>query len=265
MQSNVQQSPPPQQVLAACDQIDRIIEAYLEALSHADLSRRFEAPMEVYSMLKVMLRFSESIISLARDDLVLLPAANVIARSLLEVGYRSMWLLQANDPFEREGRWLAYLRDGIKHYRALTKASSLSELQRQRFSQIADTHEKFANDMQVLLTAEGNKPPRFPSFREVASVTALPECYHLFVLLSAFTHSNVMSLQLYRRHLGTAKEFGEFIGAADWALSLSVAGGVFYRVAKAFLENHDVDTDRKFPVSLLTDFGDRLEEVSQAK
>jgi hypothetical protein len=248
------QMPPSAEVLETCKRVDHIIEAYLTARRSADLSRRFEAPMEVRSILNMMLRFSESIIALAREDMVLVPAANVVARSLLEAGYKAMWLLQPRDPFEREARWLASLRAGIKHYRGLANSTCLSSRAREAYAAQADQHQKFADDLDRRLEEEGNLVAPLPKFREVAVSTTMPDCYHLFILLSAYTHTNFAALEFYRRNLGTAKSFGEFISASSWVLSLSVAGGVFYLVAQAFLENHDVDVSVLFPETLQVQF-----------
>jgi len=255
------QKPAPPEIRGACDHIDSLLASFLAARRKASFSRRFEAPVEVRCLLNLMLRYAESIITLAREDLVLLPAANVVARSMLEAGYRAMWLLDPVDPFEREARWLATIETAIAHYRKLSTAEVLSDKERQHFATRMEAYKRFSKNMAERCAAEGNKSVKLPNFREIAENSLLPDCYHLFVLLSAYTHSNFVALDLYRKDLGLSKEFGEFITPSAWALSLSVAGTVFYHVARSYLSDHDVDVAKEFPSVLLDDLKDSIASV----
>jgi hypothetical protein len=254
--------PPTLEILRACDSIDEIIQAYLNALAHAKTSRRFEAPVEVYSILKLLIRHSEAITMLARHDLIFAPAAVSIARSILEAGYRASWLLKPVDPFEREARWVLYLETAVEHHSKLAGMETLPNKVRERHNEVATSYKSFASDFRRLLNENDyTVPKKFPNFRQLMIDQSLPECYHLFVYFSAATHSNFEAMSWYRQGLGDAKQLGEFLDEEDWATPLDATGSVLFLVAEMFLRENDVDVQKHFPRSLLDKVRQRVQEI----
>ena len=94
---------PTKEIKAICDDAERLIRAYLET-PHPKPGGRFEAEVEAYSILKLIVRYTESVVELARHDLVLLPAATVVARASFEASVLTRWMLRPVDPYEREVR-----------------------------------------------------------------------------------------------------------------------------------------------------------------
>jgi len=218
--------------------------------------------MEVWNHLLLIIRYAESITLLAREDLILLPAANVIARSTLEAGYRAMWLLDPIDPFEREARWVVYLETGVEHYKKLSQSKVIDPSLRNEFLARYEQCSEFAKRIRLLLLNENiSVNSKYPGFNEVIAAQSLPDCYHLFILLSAYTHGNFAALEHYREHLGTAKRMGEFIEANDWKLPLSVAGAILFYVAERFLKNIDVDVSECFKPTLIRKFNEMLKSL----
>src|SRR5688572_25900578 len=114
---NAMVSPPTPEIRATAEAIERAIGWFLERRpSIAEISY-FEASVEAHNLLNLAVRQLEGIIELARRDLVLLPAAAVLARAAMETSVRAIWLLQEEDPYEREARWLAHLKDEESTYR----------------------------------------------------------------------------------------------------------------------------------------------------
>lgn len=72
---------------------------------------RWEAEVEVISLFNLVVRDIESIVELSKIDLVLLPAACVLARSVFEISVKGARMMQPDDPFQREVRWLAHIRE----------------------------------------------------------------------------------------------------------------------------------------------------------
>lgn len=77
---------------------------------------RWEADVEAFNLLLLTATHAIALSTLARSSLSLLPAANSVARAAMEAGARAMWLLKPDDPYAREGRWLAHL-DGDSNAR----------------------------------------------------------------------------------------------------------------------------------------------------
>jgi hypothetical protein len=78
--SNVVAKPIPA-ILEVCNLLDGAIGSFLDARQTIPSLGRWEAEVEVISLFNLVVRDIESIVELAKIDLVLLPAACVLARS----------------------------------------------------------------------------------------------------------------------------------------------------------------------------------------
>jgi hypothetical protein len=71
---------------------------------------KYESEDEGILLMNIIIRHVESITHLANYDLVLLPSAFILARSILEASTKIKWMLYPKDPMEREARWLVHLK-----------------------------------------------------------------------------------------------------------------------------------------------------------
>jgi hypothetical protein len=244
-------------VLDAADSLDAMVGAYARALKKWDGNRRYEAPLEAFCLLKLSARYAESVYSLARQDLDLLPAAQVVTRALLEAGCKAIWLLQPKDVFEREARWAARLLEGAKHYQKLASAKSPNSVMSKHYQELANAHRSFAEQLKELLLKEKVAIPEYPSFWKVAKNSSIRETYPLYCFLSAYTHAGFAALDDYRWGLGRAKKFGDFAKPACWLGPIQSSGIVFFCAAEMFLADVDVDVNKHFPRSLLEELKKR--------
>jgi hypothetical protein len=74
-----------------------------------DVFGKYEADIEAWLLFNLAIRHTEGVIALARHDLILLPPAQMAARAGFEAAVKAAWLVDADDPFDREARWLAHL------------------------------------------------------------------------------------------------------------------------------------------------------------
>ena len=244
-------------VLEAVESLDAIVRAYTRARKQWDGDRKYEAPLEAFCLLQLCVRYAESVSSLARHDLDLLPAAQVVTRALLESGCKAIWLLQPKDVFEREARWAARLLEGAKHYQKLASAKSPNSLVGKHYQQLADAHRSFAEKLKELLLKEKVSIPEYPSFWKVAKNSSIRETYPLYCFLSAYTHAGFAALDDYRVGLGRVKKFGNFAKPTDWLGPIQASGIVFFCAAEMFLADVDVDVSKHFPRSLLEELKKR--------
>jgi|ERR1035441_3510049 hypothetical protein len=235
--------PPTQEILAVCDCGDRLIEKYLACLKTIPIQLgRFEAEIEVYTILKLLLRHLESVCQLARHDLVLLPSAIVIARSAFEAEVRARWMLKPIDPFEREVRWVLHLRSATEHFGKLESNKYVQKQETEIFVKQKSSYDNFDIAISRLLTERGYKiPKQSPNVWEMLKDVNSPELYQFYIQLSAFTHTNFVAGNLYRKNLGNGKQTGEFIAAKDWWLPLGVSWKSFFNVSREFLYWIEVD------------------------
>src|SRR4051794_22976285 len=99
-------------IVAAADALYESVGRFFAArmAGRAELTK-YESHTEAYNLLSLAGRHIEALAELARRDMVLLPAANSLARAVLEAAVRAIWLLQPDDVFEREGRYLSHLQE----------------------------------------------------------------------------------------------------------------------------------------------------------
>lgn len=265
--------PPTKEILGLCDHADLMIERYLACLrsknSLSGMKRagwgRFEAEMEIYTILKLLLRHLESVCQLARHDLVLLPSAVVVARAAFEAQVRARWILKPVDPYEREVRWVLYLRSASEHCEKLESNKYIPKQVGEAYSRRRSSYDKFDEDICRLLVERGYKiPKQSPNIWEMLKDIGHPEFYQIYILLSAYTHTNFEAGSLYRKNLGNGKELGEFITAKDWWLPLSVAWRSFYFVARDFLYWVEADLKTFKSDELEKEFERRLKQLLSA-
>jgi hypothetical protein len=229
--------PPTQEILALCDCSDLLIKHYLSCLNTVPRPfGRFEAEVEVYTILKLLLRHLESVCLLAKHDLVLLPSAFVVARAAFEAEVRARWMLKPVDPYEREVRWVLHLRSATDHFTKLEKNKYVQQQSAEMFGQRKSKYEGFDVSICRLLTERGyNIPKQSPNVWEMLKDIDSPELYQFYIHLSAFTHTNFVAGNLYRKNLGDSKQTGEFIASKDWWLPLAVTWKSFFNVSREFL------------------------------
>lgn len=181
----------------------------------------------------LVIRNTESILTLARTDLVLLPSAYVLARAVFEIATKAAWLVRPVDPIEREVRWLTHLREEERLQEGLSvtvaKAGGDSAIFKSRHSQIRDFGTQVASKLpDGYAELQGN-----PSVEAMLDDLDQKQMYFLYRVLAQFVHGAHASTWLYRKGLGTLKEGGEFVSAGQWHWPLWTA----WKNLQVFLES----------------------------
>ena len=209
---------------AACKELETAVGRFLDARRTLPVLGKYESELEALNLFYLALRDVEGVITLGRSDLVLLPPAVAAARAAFESGVKSAWLVDADDHYGREVRWLAHLAGEERLYKRL--GQRLAELGEN--SGTANEREESINRFR---TAVAQKLPdkfkelsRFPSFDQMLTSIGGQNLYAVYVHLSQFMHGEHAATWLYRSGgLGTEKRLGEFIQPAHWYLPLRVS------------------------------------------
>jgi len=255
---------PTKEIKVLGDDIERVIRAYLKAPLPRGLGR-FEAEVEAYTILKLMTRHAEAVVELARNDLVLLPAAMVLARAVFEASIRVRWMFRPIDPFEREVRWLLHLRSARDHCRKLAKNAHLTVELQKNYSNQLEMYDSFAADIEGQLRERGySTPAQTPNVWEMLKDLADQQLYVFYILLSAYTHSNFEAGNLYRENLGCGKKLGEFITPFSWLIPLEVTWKSFFLTAREFLYWVEADVSNFDSAALLSAFEQHLNDLRKA-
>jgi hypothetical protein len=258
--------PPTKEILALCNDADLLIEHYLACLGTIKGTiRRFEAEAEVYTILKLILRHLEAVCELARQDLVLLPSAIVLSRAAFEASIRGRWMLRPIDPYEREVRWVMHLRSATEHFTKLERNKYIHKELATAYGTQRESFEEFDTAISKLLSERGyTLPKQAPNLWEMLKEIEEPRLYQFYITLSAYTHTNFEAGTLYRKNLGTAKKFGEFITAQQWHLPLEVAWSSFFLLACDFLYWVEADMETFSKNTLLQSFQLHLSQLNAA-
>jgi hypothetical protein len=221
--------PPTQGVIEIVDTLDNLIGRFLKAGIGIERGK-YEADTESVNMMWLVIRHIEGVGSLAKEDLVLLPAALSMARPAFELGVKINWMLQPEDPFEREARWLSQLRNGEEYNKKTSSILQKFNIENQGFRNQAKTIKEFRENITRLLPSKYKAVQKMPSLRDMLVALKDERRYLLYIYLSQFTHGSHVATDTYRRNLGTMQEFGEYIEPRDWRVPFTAC---WYTMATA--------------------------------
>ena len=227
-----------------CDELEMAIKRFLDARSSLPPLGRYESQVEAINLFYLALRDIEGVYTLARSDLILIPPAMASARAGFEAAVKAMWMVDADDPFECEGRWLAHLKAEERfHSRIAARYSEIAKdarHARERVKSIASfsqaVQEKLPPGITVL---NGN-----PSVDKMLEATGVDHQYAAYIYLSQFAHAEHAATWLYRaRGLGVEMLLGDFTKPSDWHVPLGVAWFALVHSGRVLLKRLGGDPD----------------------
>ena len=225
--------PPTKEVLSAAQALDSAIGLFLNALGRATDIGKFESDVEARLLYALIIRGAEGTLELARKDLVLLPAAVSVARATFETAIRALWMLDPDDPYEREVRWLAHLRADEVHFIKVAAELQKLGLDSGDLLEASKRYAEFESAVAARLPV-GKVPLTYvPNLLGMLKSLERESQYVLYRHLSQYVHGTHLACSLYRRNLGKDKQLGEFVTAADWGIR----------------DSHLLGQRREFPVS----------------
>lgn len=215
---------PTAEVLKVVSQIDKGIGRVLKSTaSLAPGLGKFEAPIEAWNLLKLVIRYVEGVLTLAREDLVLLPSAIVLSRSAFESSVKLRWLLAPDDDFDREARWLAHLKTEIAFLDKCDKALQERSNSETKFYRAKNSLQEFHDDVSDLLPATTSRIKQTPNVYDMLKILGEEERYSMYFTACQYSHSTHFATGMYRRRTDKGKQLGEFIKPNDWNLSFRIS------------------------------------------
>lgn len=185
-----------------------------ELVRKSDLTIRgtighWESDVESFNLILLAATQAIAASTLCRSSLSMLPAVYAISRAAMEAGARAMWLLFPDDVWEREGRWLVHMESEASIRKRLTFLGDAAAVQ------------SFSSAVREKLPPGTIVPNHVPKFDALLRSIGAPEKYSVYAYLSQTAHATHHGSGMFRKHLGTNKEYGEFVTANDWWLPLS--------------------------------------------
>jgi len=225
------------EVALVCDELDNAIGRFLNALNTLPPLGQYESQVEALNLFYLALRDIEGVVTLARSDLVSIPPAVASARAGFEAAAKALWMVDADDPYECEGRWLAHLKTEARFHNRIAARYEAIGKDAGSARKLAETLASFSQAVRERL------PPGIPVLNGSPSVDTMLEStgadhlYATYIYLSQFAHAEHAATWLYRaRGIGVEKLHGDFTKPADWHLPLSVAWFSLTHVGRLLLK-----------------------------
>jgi hypothetical protein len=234
-QEKIVLSPSPGLVEAA-HVLEATVTAFLETRDKTVTSwGKYESETEALKLYYLVVRTCEGISLIARTDMVLLPAAFALARTAFEIGTRILWLLHPSQPFEREVRWLALMREDEDFRRRAAEICVQHGADPSSHETLLRVLAEFRESVAQLLPPGHSQLKAVPTLRGMLADLARDSDYLRYIELSQFSHGTHAATWTYRRNLGIYMEHGEFITAASWTPVLASAWDSLARPGAAIL------------------------------
>jgi hypothetical protein len=153
------------------------------------------------------------------------PSGWPIARSMFEVGVRSAWRMDVDNPFEGEARWATWLERFVKYERRRSgalQAEGLLDMARGATSR-ADQANSFRIAFLDLLKFQGLTPNAGePPMNQVMESLGQPAYrYQIYADASERLHGSFVASEAYTRNLGTQRTIGDYARWIDWVAPLA--------------------------------------------
>lgn len=249
---------PTQEILSAADLIDEAVERLIRACSNIGPLGRYEADVECRNLLVLVIRHSEGFTVLARRDLVSLPSAMVICRAAFETAVKILWMLDPDDPFEREARWLAHLDTEVRFQCKIASHLGKSDLSEK--TNAGAILRQFHSSVAQRLPAGYAVPRQLPNLFEMLKALGEEAKYSVYLVGCQYAHSTHFATGLYRKHQGTMKTHGESIKAEDWWTGFSMIWYALHASGHRFLAK----TGGKPADFLSAEFATRVQDAVNA-
>jgi hypothetical protein len=215
-------APPTKAIVSACDALDEVIAKFLDSRSSLHGYAQYSSSAEALMLFNLVIRQIEGVLTAARHDLVLLPAAFACARAALETAAKAAWMVDTIDPFQREARWLAHVEEEARVYDRSAKRYSEVGQDASSFAARAIEIRSFRQAVEAKLPSGVSPMKHIPTVDEMLTSLQGKQLYPLYIYLSQFVHGGHAATALYRRGLGTELHPGEYIESSHWYVPLRV-------------------------------------------
>ena len=263
---SMQVAAPSPSLVRAADLLYDGVGHLLAAREHLDVDYQpYESSHDALNLLYHSIRHVEAVVELARKDLVMVSAAITTSRAALESSLRALWLVDCDNPFEREGRWLGFMAEEVQsRTRAAKHLSSdghtaLAAKNLQIAQQLESHRQGVARAM-----PEGFSQQPLPKFDALLTKTNTSISYAIYVVGSQYTHGTFWALSRFRQGLGTKRQFNELKDNASWIVPLSVCESVIKDTGCRILNRLGAPHGRVLPRNYSAQLNRAIADIKEA-
>lgn len=228
-----QPSPEMRAVLA---EIQGLLDRLGECLVDVRGWEQYQSDITAENLLRILRRDVEGILCLANRDMLLLPPALVIARSVLETFGNLLWLIDSPKAKKRGVNHLKLIEHEIQEIEQ-NYIKSLKGLQVsfQEFDNEVRLLRDYQNQIKQELKVDHNNKS-ISDFKQRLKDIHQEKVYPAYCRLSQSVHASHAATWIYKRDLGEGNGFGEIIEPRDWYTPLYICYYTLAVAGKKFLE-----------------------------
>ena len=235
---------PTPEIAAACDLLDDTIVRAIETIrlttdAYAAFGK-FEADREAVNLLKITIRSVEGVIELARRDLTLLPPAAMIARGAFEVSLKAAWLVDCDDPFDRERRWLQQLATEERTWLRVAKHAGNGDRGDSDALNQLNAIKAFREGIEAAFPPGYQPVNRMPSVADMASILHDKQIYVAYIYLSQFVHGESIASRAYEPVEAPRLDA---MTSLHWSLPLKIAWLALFKSTRKIISRFGGDPD----------------------
>jgi hypothetical protein len=257
--------PPNSDINKACDLLDQLIHNFLEARDTITTWGKFEAPVECLNLLYLMSRNIASITLMARHDLVLLPGAVHLTRSVFEMAIKVLWMLNPSDEFEREVHWLAQLQTEVTYFKGYSDRLRVMGSDNSDAVKSCEYTSGYMEEVVKVLPKPYKPLKKIPNMYEMMDKIGARDKYLDYMYMSQFTHSTHVATGVYRRGLGNDAVFGEYIRPDDWRQVFSLCWYSFDKSGNRILEVLGGDIGKFYTDDFIQEFERTIQGIKNSE
>lgn len=257
-------TPPTPEIKRVCVLLQQLIHHFLNPPVPHDLGE-YEFKIESFNLIALIIRDVESITVLGKHDLVLLPSAMNLARSILEKSVKILWMLEPEEPFNREVRWLAQLQTEENYYDRISRRMNELGIDNQHAINNRDVISEFRIGVTERLPEPYKPLERLPDLSKMMAEVGEADKYPTYMFLSQYMHGTHVATGTYRRGLGIYKELGEYTSPEDWTIILDVCKYCLVRTFVKFIQVLDGDVSANISEEIIREIDNEIEKIKKTK
>jgi len=233
-------------IARACDSIDELVRRFISACRALPSALgKYESSVEAQNLFRLAIRNVEGVIQLAKSDLVLLPPAMAAARAAFEAAVKACWLVDPEDPYDREARYLVQLHSEERYLQRLAKRFDAAGISSSNLHVREGQIREFRLAVTAALPAGVRRLSGTPSFDEMLAAIGGGKIYAFYILLSQYGHGEHAATWLYRDGgLGTERKDGEFVKPEQWLIPLRTCLHTLGHPGRIFIARLGGDEDQ---------------------
>lgn len=254
------------EIRAACDRIDdavgRSIASINRALTDYAGWHRYEAGREAVKLFWLGMRSVEGVLALARSDLVLFPPAILAARGAFETLLKAAWMVDCDDPFDRELRWVAHLRSEERAWERAAKHSIAAGESGEWAITRHDQIKAFRLAVEQAFPHGYVQLPGLPSTEAMTSTLHDQRLYLMYTFMSQFMHGERIASAHYEP---SAEPRLDAVHPSNWSIPLKVCWLSLVRAGRLLISRLEGDPDSFISLGEATEVEASLDAIDRMK